>query len=240
MLVVGHRGAMGHRPENTMASFKKALEMRADLIEMDVHLSRDGRLVVIHDPTLERTTNGKGFVRDMKWAELARLDAGSWFGKEFSGESIPLLDDVIEWARGRIRLVIEIKNGPIYYPGIEDKLGSLLRKKDVLDSSIIVSFDHESIKKVGELAPEATTGVLYACKPLDHISMGEKAGACLLLPHWFYVTKEVVDRCHEKGLGVSPWGVNDLSVMEQLVGWGVDSIGTDYPDRLREVLRMCR
>lgn len=239
MLVVGHRGAMGHCPENTMASFKKALELGADVIELDVHLSRDGRLVVIHDPTLERTTNGRGFVRDLTWEELSRLDAGSWYGRRFAGERIPLLEDVLGWAKGRVRIAVEIKNGPVYYPGIEEGLVSLLEKEGVLGSSIIISFDHESVKRVNELAPGATTGVLFACKPVDSLSLAMKAGARLLLPHWFYVTKEMVELCHRSGLEVGPWGVNDVLAMEQLVEWGVDSIGTDYPDRLRGVLRKC-
>src|SRR5918911_3997990 len=127
--VVGHRGAMGHCPENTPASFERGLELGADWIELDVHLSRDGALVVIHDETVDRTTNGHGAVRDHTLAELEALDAGSWFGADYAGQRIPTLDEVLTWARRRDTIVdIEIKNAPVYYPGIEAAVVEALRR----------------------------------------------------------------------------------------------------------------
>src|ERR671938_442670 len=125
--VVGHRGAMGHCPENTLASFERGLELGADWIEVDVHLSRDGALVVIHDETLERTTNGSGLVRERTLAELQRLDAGH-------GERIPTLEEVLVWARGRgIGVDVEIKNAPIYYTGIEAAVVRAVERCGMLD-----------------------------------------------------------------------------------------------------------
>src|SRR5207253_2831738 len=119
--VIGHRGAMGHCPENTFASFERALELGADWVELDVHLTRDGALAVIHDEKVDRTTDGHGFVRDYTLADLKKLDAGSWFGPEFAAQRIPTLDEVLLWARGRHTAVdVEIKNAPIYYTGIEE------------------------------------------------------------------------------------------------------------------------
>src|ERR1700681_4503232 len=119
--VVGHRGAMGHRPENTLASFEHALELGADWIELDVHLTRDGALAVIHDESVDRTTDGHGLVRDHSLLELKLLDAGAWFGPGFVGERVPTLDEVLEFARARNTVVdIEIKNAPIFYAGIEE------------------------------------------------------------------------------------------------------------------------
>src|SRR5215207_11286279 len=103
--VVGHRGAMGHCPENTLASFARGLELGADWIEMDVHLSRDGAVVVIHDETLDRTTNGHGLVRDCNLAELTALDAGVWFSPAYAGERIPTLDELLAFARDRQTVV---------------------------------------------------------------------------------------------------------------------------------------
>src|SRR5688572_11167984 len=121
--VVGHRGAMGYRPENTLASYEHALELGADWIECDVHLSRDGVPVVIHDETLDRTTNGHGLVRDHSLAELKRLDAGAWFGAEYAGERLLTLHELLEWARARDTVVdVEVKNAPLYYDGIEAKV----------------------------------------------------------------------------------------------------------------------
>ena len=122
VLRVGHRGAKGHAPENTFASFNLALEMGVNAVETDVHLSKDGEVVLIHDHTVDRTTDGRGFVKDMTLRELKQLDAGSWYDTRFAGQRIPTLTELLEWARGRVGVAIEIKNGPIYYPGIAEKV----------------------------------------------------------------------------------------------------------------------
>src|SRR5579871_3258046 len=159
--VCGHRGAMGHCPENTMASFERALELGADWIELDVHLSRDEALIVIHDETLDRTTNGHGLVREHTLAELRTLDAGG-------GQTIPTLDEVLAWARERGTIVdIEIKNAPIYYEGIEQRVVSTLDRFAMTEQVIVISFDHAAVKRVKELDGRITTGVLYACRPAD-------------------------------------------------------------------------
>src|SRR5215469_16982173 len=140
--VVGHRGAMGHSPENTMASFERGLELGADWIELDVHLSRDGALIVIHDETLERTTNGHGLVRDHSLAELKQLDAGD-------GERIPTLDEVLDWAKQRNTVIdIEIKNAPLYYEGVEQAVVDVLLRHDMVEQVIVISFDHAAVQRV--------------------------------------------------------------------------------------------
>ena len=140
--VVGHRGAMGHCPENTLASFERGLQLGADWIELDVHLSRDNALIVIHDETLDRTTNGKGAVRDHSLAELKALDAGSWFGPQYAGERIPTLDEVLRWARQRNAIVdIEIKNAPVYYAGIEAAVVEALDRYGMTEQVIVISFE---------------------------------------------------------------------------------------------------
>src|SRR6185295_178724 len=134
--VVGHRGAMGYCPENTLASFARALELGADWIELDVHLSRDGELIVIHDEALDRTTNGHGLVQDHTLAELKQLDAGS-------GARLLTLGELLDWARQHDTIVdIEIKNAPMYYDNIEDKVVNSLRDANMIDQAIVISFDH--------------------------------------------------------------------------------------------------
>src|SRR5438105_301115 len=159
--VIGHRGAMGHCPENTMASFERALELGADWIELDVHLSRDSELIVIHDETLERTTNGHGLVCDHTLAELEQLDAGN-------GQRIPTLGEVLDWA-GRMNSVvdIEIKNAPLYYPGIEQAVVSALDRSQMTEQVIVISFDHSAVQRVKSLDSRVVTGVLYACRLTD-------------------------------------------------------------------------
>jgi glycerophosphoryl diester phosphodiesterase len=229
--VVGHRGAMGHCPENTMASFKRGLELGADWIELDVHLSRDGALIVIHDETLERTTNGHGLVREHSLAELKRLDAGN-------GEQIPTLNEVLDWAKERGTIVdIEIKNAPIFYEGIEDKVVAALDETGMTEQVIVISFDHAAVQKVKRLEPTITTGVLYSCRPTDGgAALAQSAGADAVLPHWAYVTESDVKRAHQEGLAVAPWATSDADVLQRLIGCGVDAIATNHPDVLRGVM----
>jgi glycerophosphoryl diester phosphodiesterase len=228
--VVGHRGAMGHSPENTMASFERALELGADWIELDVHLSRDGALIVIHDETLERTTNGRGLVRDHTLAELRALDAGQ-------GERIPTLDEVLRWARQRnIMVDIEIKNAPIYYDGIEERVVGVLDETRMTERVIVISFDHAASRRVKQLEPRVVTGVLYSCRPLDGgVGLARAANADAVLPHWSFVTTEDVNLAHNAGLAVAPWATSDPAALRGLIEAGVDAIATNHPDVLAEV-----
>jgi glycerophosphoryl diester phosphodiesterase len=236
--VVGHRGAMGHCPENTLASFERGLALGADWIELDVHLSRDGALVVIHDETVDRTTDGHGPVRDLTLAQLKSLDAGGWFAPEYAGQRIPTLDEVLAWARQRNTTVdIEIKNAPVYYAGIEAAVVDAVRRNDMIDQVIVISFDHTTVKQVKALEPRITTGVLYGARPVDGgVGLARQAEADALLPHWAYVTPQDVAVAHAAGLSVAPWASSDPDVLRQLIAAGVDAIGTNHPDVLRDVL----
>jgi glycerophosphoryl diester phosphodiesterase len=214
-----------------MASFERGLELGADWIELDVHLSRDGTVIVIHDETLDRTTNGHGQVRERTLQELKRLDAGA-------GQQIPTLDEVLSWARFRNTVVdIEIKNAPVYYAGIEDAVVSSVQRADRLDQVIVISFDHSAVQRVKKLNERIATGVLYSCRPTDAgITLARQAGADAVLPHWAYVTPADVRVAHQAGLAVAPWASSDPEVLRHLIECGVDAIGTNHPDVLREVI----
>ncbi len=172
---VGHRGAMGHAPENTLASFRKGFELGAPLLELDIHLSADGQIVVIHDETVDRTTNGSGRVCDLSAADIRRLDAGSWFSAEFAGEPLPLLDEVLEWAHGRVGLVIELKLGPVWYPGIEEALVTLLRQHGAEAEVLAISFDHIAVRRVKQVAPAVKTAVMYGGRLIDPVAVARSA-----------------------------------------------------------------
>lgn len=236
--VIGHRGAMGHSPENTMASFERGLELGADLVELDVHLSRDGALMVIHDESVDRTTNGHGLVQDQTLAELKRLDAGAWFGREFAGQTIPTLDEVLDWARQRHAMVdIEIKNAPIFYAGIEEAVVKALDRAGMTEQVIVISFDHHAVRTVKALSPRIATGVLYAARPVDAgLELARQAQADALLPHVAYVTRDDVAAAHAAGLSVAPWTTSDPEALRYLIECGVDAIGTNHPDVLRNLL----
>jgi len=206
------------------------------MVELDVHLSADRRLVVIHDDTVDRTTNGSGSVRELRADAITRLDAGSWFSPEFTGERVPLLDAVLAWARGRVGLVIELKLGPVWYPGIEEVLVATLRAQQATREVLVISSDHHAVKRVKQLDATIPTAIMYGGRPLDPVGMARAAGADAVRPDQWTVTAEDVEVCHAAGLAVIPWTVNDVVNMRRLVGLGVDGMSSDYPERLGQVL----
>jgi glycerophosphoryl diester phosphodiesterase len=221
---------MGYAPENTFASFERAIELGVDAIELDVHLSVDGEVVVIHDAELGGTTNGEGLVGQKTLAELKALDAGARFGPELAGQRIPTLDEVLAWARGRCALDVEIKGGPWPYPGIEAKVVDLIRRYEMVDQTIVISFDHPTVARVKALAPEIAAGTLWSCRPIDPVAVAQAAGADAIMPQWAYCDAETVERAHAAGLSVNPWTVNEPAVVDHLIELGVDSICSNYPD----------
>ena len=236
VLVIGHRGALGHAPENTMASFEKGVECGADLLELDVQLSRDGELIVMHDPEVSRTTDGTGHIKDMTLAEIKALDAGAWFDARFRGQRVPTLPEVLAWARSRIPLVIEIKGDPHPAAGLEEKLAATVDAYDMLDEVIIISFHHPSVKRVKQIEPRLATGILYVGSLVDTVGAARAALADSMHLHWAYWTRQAAEEVHAAGLAASAWNADDEPLMEYLVGLGVDSIGSNYPDRLRAFL----
>ena len=221
-LLGGHRGNPAHHPENTMRSFRSAIAAGCDLIECDVHLSSDGRLVVIHDHTLERTTNGTGMVRDHTAAELRRFDAGQ-------GEHIPLLQEVIELAIGKVGLVIEIKQVPIQYPGLEEKLVNMLRQLGAVAECAVVSFHHPSIRLLRDLEPKLQLGVLEGARPIDPARLMREAGADVFSPHWGAMDPQLVKDIHSAGGAVGVWTVDDEAAIAWCHYCRPDSIFTNRP-----------
>jgi len=228
--VIGHRGAAGYAPENTFAAFERGLALQVDAIELDVHPTQDDELVVIHDPTLDRTTNGHGIVVEHTLAQIRELDAGAWFDPAFKGERVPIFKDVLAWARDRTRLVIEIKQGPIFYPRIAEQVVELLTAAKMFEQVMVISFDHFSVKQVKELQPKIATGVLYAGRCIDAVALARNAGADSLMPHWGLLTKEEVEAGHQANLFIAPWGEASQDY-HMLVAAGVDALTADFPDR---------
>ena len=229
-------GRDGHAPENTFASFELALAQGVDAIELDVHLSADDQVVVIHDHDLSRTTDGQGVVRDRTLAELQRLDAGARFDAQYAGQRIPTLDEVLAWARGRCVLDIEIKGGPDPYPGIEQQVVDLVRRHAMTEQAIVISFDHPTVARVKAMAPELATGALYKWRPLDPVGVARNVGADAILPYWPVCDAETVEQAHAAGLSVHPWATSDPQAIAELVDLGVDSICSNHPDRVVGVI----
>lgn len=233
-MILGHRGAMGLAPENTMISFETALSYKADLIELDIHLSKDNQIIVIHDETLERTTTGIGNIQDHNLKELREFDAGIKFSEQFKGERIPVLDEVLDFIKDKeIRLNIEIKNGPVFYKGIEEKTAVLIDKYDYYEKVIVSSFDHNSLKRIKLINPKIHTAILYGCEIVDFDEYVKKLQVSAVHPHHYWVTNELIERMHNLDIAVNTWVINDKVLFNKFSEMGVDSIGTNFPDKMK-------
>jgi len=230
--ILGHRGAMGHAPENTMPSFFKALELGANMFELDIHRSRDGVLVVMHDKTVDRTTDGTGKISEMTWEEIRRLDAGSWFSPEFAGARVPRLEEVFEALGGKIAIDIEVKAGDELYRGIIDALVDVINKYDIIEHVLITSFHEEYLIEARQKLPDAQVGLIYSRPRENVIAEAVRNGWQVLHPHLTLVNKEFVDEAHAHGLIVRPWNPNELEPMRRMIEMGVDGLSSDFPDRI--------
>jgi glycerophosphoryl diester phosphodiesterase len=235
--VFAHRGGRAWAPENTMASFKRAIEAGCDGIELDVHRCASGELVVIHDPFLSRTTNGAGLVGDASLSELKRLTAGAWFDKEFAGEKIPTLEEVLQFVAGRVTLNLEIKNVPYEYANIEDDLLLLLSQYSHPETLIVTSFDHVFLQRFSALDSGLDVGLLAACVFIDLPEYAQRLGAKFWHPKFTDMSDASMQVAHEAGLKVNAWVVNEPQDWSLLMKWGVDGIITDDPQSLLDRLQ---
>jgi glycerophosphoryl diester phosphodiesterase len=232
---IAHRGATGYAPENTIAGFDLAVDMKADYIEIDVQRSKDGELVVIHDTTVDRTTDGTGKVGDLTFDYLRSLDAGSWKGEQFAGEPIPAFEEILDRYHGKVGILIELK-APELYPGIEEQVADALKARNLdkpqNEKIIIQSFNFDSMKTMDRLLPEVPIGVLTSkradttAEALQEFS----AYADWFNPSYGIVTKELVNQVHTLGMQIGSWTVRSQEAADFLFEMEVDAIITDYPD----------
>ena len=233
MEIFAHRGASGTRPENTMPAFRKAAELPIAGIEFDIHLTADGEPVVIHDETVDRTTDGTGWVKDMTFAEIRKLDAGSWFSAEFEGERIPSLREVLEQFHGTAhRLNIELKSDVLPYPGMREKVIRLVREFGLEERVILSSFDHVTIREVKREAPEIETGVLFMEILADAPGYAASIGADALHSAIPYAVREPGIRAAATGSLIRVFTVNSREHAEWLRRSGARAIFTDYPEEM--------
>ncbi|MBZ0167991.1 MAG: glycerophosphodiester phosphodiesterase [Kofleriaceae bacterium] len=235
-LNVAHRGASALAPENTIAAFEKAIELGVDAIELDLHVSRDGELVVIHDQTLDRTTNGQGPVHAHSVQELKQLDAGRWFGEGFTGQRIPTLAEVLDRFAGKVALALEVKAGSAFFCGIEEKVVAVLREHQIISQVAVASFDHYALRRLKELEPSIQTAALLVGRPVSMPMIAEACQAGAMALECSLVTKTEVEACHAAGLQLVVWVVNEPTQMGHFIDLGVDGIITDRPNLLRQVL----
>jgi glycerophosphoryl diester phosphodiesterase len=243
-LVIGHRGAMGYTPENTLVSFEEGVRRGADLIELDVQLSQDGMVVVIHDTSVDRTTDGSGFIRDLPWKKIKTFDAGVWFGPDYAQEGIPTLVDVIDKFRSRkttkkhnVGFVIELKTVRGSGGSLADAVVALLLREEFTDRCLVISFDAVALQEVRVAHKTLPTGLLFNEDTEEgRIVQAKAIGAQAIFPRKTWVTSRGVTSAHKAGLAVGVWTCNTPNEMKRMVTCGVDAIATNYPDRLRALI----
>jgi len=237
-IVIGHRGAKGYAPENTLPSFEKGLECKADMIEFDVRLTKDARIIIMHDATVDRTTNGTGFVSSLTLKQIKSLDAGAWFSPEFKGTKVPTLQETIACIKGKAKFDIEIKKDPHSGKAIEEKLVNEILKNNILNDTIIVSFDLLSLKKIKKIEPHLRVGFLFFQNYGFERGLREilSIGGEEVHPEYPCLNIHLISRAHRNGILVRAWNPNDEEEMNKLIKMGVNGIGTDFPDITRALV----
>ncbi|MDO4568484.1 MAG: glycerophosphodiester phosphodiesterase [Clostridia bacterium] len=227
-----HRGASAYAPENTLEAFEMAMNMGAYGIELDVHRTKDGKLVVIHDETVDRTSNGTGYVKDYTCKELKRLDFSNSFD-DYAGARIPTLGEVFGLIRNSsLRVNIEVKCDRVVYYGIWDDLIKLVRDFGMEDRVLYSSFNHYVLRKLKEVKPNADIGLLYNCVMLDPWIYAKYARAHAIHPHFLVPLRvpEMVGKCHAEGIVINAWTADSPEHIAGLIDAGVDGIITNCPD----------
>lgn len=232
-LVWAHRGASGYAPENTLAAFQKAVDLGADGVELDIQLTKDDQIVVIHDETIDRTSDGKGWVKDYTLEELRAFNYNRT-KPEYKHADIPTMREVFELLKPTgLFINIEIKTGVVFY----EKILALTKEMGMEDRVCYSSFNHYTVTRIHELKPDAEVGFLYADGPIDMPSYGVKHGVNALHPALYNLQYDgFVKECKEKGLKLNVWTVNERPYMEMCCQYGVDAIITNYPDIAKEVV----
>jgi len=225
MIIIGHRGAASYEPENTLLSIGKAIDLKVNAVEIDVHLTKDNNLVVIHDDKVDKTTNNKGYVKNFNLSELKKLDAGK-------NEKIPTLQEVIDFVKGKIKLIIELKGLKTAKPVVR-----LIEKNKIVKDVYVISFWHDMVKEVKELNKNIKTGVLFVGHPVNAVNLAKDADADVLVMNYKFISKKLVDDAHKSSLKVFVWNIDDKEDIKPIADLKVDAIGSNKPDIIVEYFK---
>jgi len=232
MKIYAHRGYSGRYPENTMLAFREAAKTGCDGIELDVQVTKDGQLVVFHDESIDRTTDGTGYIRDYTLEELRKFNAAARWDGKFGFEPIPTFEEYCEFASGEKFVTdVEIKTGVYYYEQIEEKTLEMIKKYGLCDRVFFSSFNHSSITILRRLAPEIKCGAL-----VEHEGLGNPGYYCEKMdfqcfhPGWKCMSKEDVESCKAHGIELNVWTVNDMDILQRMCEYGVDGVITNFPE----------
>ena len=241
-LIIAHRGDSAHRPENTLASFASAIELGAEFVEFDVHVSRDGHVMVIHDARVDRTTDGRGVVSEQTLAELRQLSAGygERFGDVYKGERIPTLAEALGLLRGRARAMIEIKPEAVTADGeggVEALTVAEVRKAGMEKDSAIISFSRTALRRCRGLGPEIVRGHLFhEGAPGEQIAGAREVASEIVMPHKSLLSPELRDLGREAGIKVATWVVDEPAELQALAHLDLYGVGSNRPGVLLEAL----
>jgi len=255
VIFIGHRGAAGEAPENTLAAFQRALDVGVDVVELDVHLSKDDELIVMHDPRLERTTDGSGAIREFTLAELARFNAAAKYSgmRDYAAQRIPTLQQVLDLVGTRVGMLIEIKldaSGK-RYPGIEQKVVEVVRRNHAVRTTTIGSFDFATLQEIQRIEPQLKRTAFISTAYLGKMGMKSKTPADIAADitassaqavgvEKSYLSEPLITAFKQAGLAVGAWTVDDFVEMWKLIDLGVDTITTNRPNLLIEKYRQGR
>jgi glycerophosphoryl diester phosphodiesterase len=242
-LVIAHRGDPAHRPENTLASFESALAVGADLVELDIQRTRDGRVVVIHDGTLDRTTDGRGQVGEKTLAEVKAASAGhpERFGSRYASERVPTLAEALDLLRGRTRVMIEMKKESVMAEDSDDGIEALavseVRRAGIAKDVALISFERRALLRCQARAPEIRRGHLfYRAEPEDVVAGAREIGSDLVMPEKGMLSEALRDRAREAGLKVATWVVDDPEELRDLARFDLYGVGSNCPGLLLDAL----
>jgi len=237
--VIAHRGFSGRAPENTLFAIREAIAIGADMVEIDVTITADGHVILLHDETLDRTTSGSGLPTDRTLEEIRLLDAGSWFSTVFAGEKIPTLSEALRTVKDRILINIEIKPEAVEH-GVVPKVAALINEHEMLEQVVVSSFSPEALRLMKIIDPAVVTATLFN-KELhtghDPLEIIQEVGSREFNISGKRVTPEMIERCHKHGFPVAVYTVNEESDFRRLIEIGVDAVFTDHPDRMIRVLQ---
>lgn len=234
VLRIAHRGASGEAPENTLAAFRRAVELGADMVECDLQMTADGAIVVMHDDTVDRTTDGRGRVADLRVPDIRRLDAGSWFAPRFRNERVPLLGELLETLHGRAGVNLEIKTRPDGdYDGIVKRILRRLGALRAFDEAVISSFDVRAIAAVRRAAPRVRTAIIASqSSPRAALAAARKLSVWAIHPEKTRCIPSLIRAAHASRLRVHAWTVNTPRDIRRVLAAGVDGIISNYPARI--------
>lgn len=244
-LLLAHRGFSGDYPENSPLAFQMAVEKTgADGFESDVHLTKDGKLVIFHDDLVDRTSNGTGYIRDHTYDELLQLDIGAWKSPEFAGQRIWTLEELLDFCRENQKVLnLELKNSRIFYEGLEQRVIDEICRRQMQDQVFASSFNHVSMQRFKELCPDIQTGLLYGDPLWDMRHYLEQSNADNVHPCFVLLQyqPELVELFHSRHMEIHVWTVNEEADIREMLATGVDGIISNYPDRLCRIANeVCR